>query len=113
MSPETILAGVAATVVILGLIGSFWPKRKPPHMVFKCGRCNTASRHSNRTIEAWRRGKTRFFCPPCHLKWLQSQPLREHDTYAGHGRSGGSGCLGVFVVLGFLPAGGMLAWAFV
>ncbi|WP_152983462.1 hypothetical protein [Stenotrophomonas chelatiphaga] len=113
MSPETILAGVVAAAVILGLVGSLWPKRKPPHTVFKCGRCNTASRHGNRTIEAWRRGKTRFFCTPCHLKWLQSRPRHEQDTYSGHGRTGGSGCLGVIAILVVLPAGGMLAWVFV
>jgi len=113
VSPETILAGVVAAAVILGLVGSLWPKRKPPHTVFKCGRCNTASRHGNRTIEAWRRGKTRFFCTPCHLKWLQSRPRHEQDTYSGHGRTGGSGCLGVIAILVVLPAGGMLAWVFV
>jgi len=113
VSPETILAGVVAAAVILGLVGSLWPKRKPPHTVFKCGRCNTASRHGNRTIEAWRRGKTRFFCTPCHLKWLQSRPRHEQDTYSGHGRTGGSGCLAVIAILVVLPAGGMLAWVFV
>jgi hypothetical protein len=76
--------------------------------------------HSNRTINAWENGTRRIFCDECHKVWRQSRPSNStgHSVPRGnsanvnrHGNAayrsiqgaGRSGCLGVFVVLVFLP----------
>lgn len=69
-----------------------------------------AVRHNGRTIEAWRSGKTKFFCQTCHAKWLQSRPHQERDSYA-KSAGGSSGCLGVVVLFAMLPLGNFVAWA--
>jgi hypothetical protein len=71
---------VLVLLVSLGaLIATRSSNRKPPEKYFRCGRCNTMTPHSARTIQAWRNEKTRFFCRTCHRKWLESQPPRPRD----------------------------------
>jgi hypothetical protein len=84
------------------------PKQQPPSPVFKCARCGASTQHNKRSIEAWRNGKTKFFCQACHAKLLQSHPP---DRYATQhpGPSGNSGCLGVVVLLLF---GALFIWAY-
>jgi hypothetical protein len=113
MAPELIVGVVIAGVVILGVIAKLMPKRQPPSPVFKCSRCGTASRHNNRTAEAWRNGKTRFFCQSCHAQWLQSRPPQERESYGGRSASSGNtGCLGVVVLFALLPLGGWFLWSY-
>jgi len=96
------LFGIAMVVVLaVGILKAVAPKRMPPQPSFSCGRCHTLTKHNNRTIEAWRDGKTKFFCPACHTKWLQTQPPRERGTYRGSS----GGCLGLVVVAAMLPIG--------
>jgi hypothetical protein len=75
--------------------------------VFQCSRCGTAARHTDRTSDAWRSGKTKFFCQACHTKWLQSRPPQERVTHS----SRSSGCLGIVAIFALLPLGTLLAWA--
>jgi len=96
LRPEFI--AVIAVIVVVALL--FRPRRKPKEKNFRCARCATNSPHTNRTIEAWRKGKTKFFCNACHAQWLRSQPAS-----AAPGYSSRSGCLGVLVLLAFLPVG--------
>lgn len=104
MTPQTLFGIAIATIVVLTLVALLWPKRQPPEKSFTCSRCRTVTRHSNRTIEAWRSGKPKFFCQACHTKWLHSQPPREHAQFSSRGpTSGGSGCLGVVVLFALLP----------
>ena len=109
MSPEIIIAVAVAALVGLGLVAKLIPQRMPPQKSFKCSRCGTAALHNNRTAEAWRNGKAKFFCQACHLKWLQSRPPQERESHSRHGSSrGGSGCLGVVVLFALLPLGALL-----
>ena len=106
MSLETIIAVAVAAIVGLVLLAKLIPQRMPPQKSFKCSRCGTPALHNDRTSEAWRNGKTKFFCQACHLKWLQSRPPQERETYSSRGSSrGGSGCLGVVVLFALVPIG--------
>jgi len=105
MSPELIFGAVIVGVVVLSLVGKLMPKRQPKEAHFKCARCGTVSRHTERTIEAWRNNKTKFFCQSCHAKWLQSRPPQERFSSAGGSRSG---CLGVVVLFALVPLAGFL-----
>ena len=113
MGSETIIAVAVIAIFGLALVAKLIPQRMPPQKSFKCGRCGTAALHNNRTAEAWRNGKTKFFCQACHLKWLQSRPPQERESYSGQSHArGGSGCLGVVAVFALLPLVGLLHWAY-
>lgn len=113
MAPETIFGIAVIVVAVLALVAKLVPKRQPPEKFFKCSRCHTLTRHNNRTIEAWRNGKPKFFCQACHANWLRSRPPQEREQFSSRGSaSGGSGCLGVVVLFALLPLGGMLLWAY-
>ncbi|MGI0134559.1 MAG: hypothetical protein ACREBW_06350, partial [Candidatus Micrarchaeaceae archaeon] len=67
--------------------------------------------HTPRTIEAWRAGKTKFFCNACHGQWLRSHPPQAQSGRPAYsGRAGNSGCLGVMVLFILLPALFATAW---
>jgi hypothetical protein len=108
LSPEVI---VVIAVVVVAAFSFFGRRRKPKERTFKCGRCSTVSAHTPRTIEAWRAGKTKFFCNACHGQWLRSHPA---PTQSGRGvtsgRAGNSGCLGVIVLFIVLPVFLASAW---
>jgi hypothetical protein len=106
VTPEMLIAAVIAAGAVLGLVAKLLPKRKPPSPTFQCGRCGTTAWHNDRTSEAWRSGKTKFFCQACHAKWLQSRAPQERTP------KGGSGCLGVVVLFALLPLGGLLKWVY-
>lgn len=114
MTPEKIIALVVVVLVGVALLAKLVPQRMPPKKLFKCGRCGTGTLHNDRTAEAWRNGKTKFFCQACHAKWLQDRPPvdREQYTSRSSGRTG-SGCLGVVALSVLLPICGLLAWAYV
>ncbi len=113
MSPEVIFGICVAVVVVVGFISNLIPKRMPPSKSFKCGRCGVQALHTNRTAEAWRNGKTKFFCQSCHHKWLQSRPPQGRESYSARGSSGhGSGCLGVVVLFTLVPVCMWAAWAY-
>lgn len=67
---------VAIALVAIAMFLFFGRKRQPKERAFKCSRCSAVSAHTPRTIEAWRAGKTTFFCNSCHGQWLRSQPQR-------------------------------------
>lgn len=97
----------------------------PADMRFICGSCRGQFTHTRRTIAAWQSGSRRFFCNDCHKQWRRSHPAAvksvERDTSTtfpedqrnrGFGRGprlarasnpGGSGCLGMVVVLMGVP----------
>lgn len=94
ISSLVVFVPLAAMVVWL-----FVGRRLPPQKTFRCARCSTIEARSARTIEAWRAGKTKLFCGPCHARWLQSQPRASRA-----GRSSGGGCLSVLLVALVVPA---------
>lgn len=112
MSPETIFGIVVTAVVLLFFVSKLFPERQPNEKNFKCSRCGTVSPHTERTKEAWRNNKTKFFCQACHAKWLQSRPSqqREQSSVSGGNRSG---CLGVVVLFALIPMGYFLVQAYV
>jgi hypothetical protein len=98
---DPIQAAAIAIVVVAVLVGARWlrgGRRLPAKKTFRCARCSTVEVHSNRTIEAWRAGKTKLFCGSCHAKWLQSQPAGGRVS-----RASGSGCLGMLVLCSVIP----------
>lgn len=111
MAPEMIFGIAAVIVAVLAFVAWLLPKRQPPEKFFKCSRCKTPSKHNNRTIEAWRNNKTKFFCQACHAKWLQSQLPQEREQFSRHSASG-SGCFGVVALFALVPLGCMLLWAY-
>ncbi len=107
MSPEVIIGIIIAGVMALSLVSKLLPKRQPKETRFKCSRCGAVSQHTERTIEAWRNKKTKFFCQSCHAKWLQSRPPQERERFSTEGNSR-SGCLGVVVLFALVPLAGYL-----
>ena len=104
MSIELSLAIAAAVIVGLFLVAKFFLKARPKEKYFKCARCGNRALHSERTIEAWRNKKTKFFCQICHRKWLERQPLQTRQQHSSAGRSAASGCLGMVFLLLAIPA---------
>jgi hypothetical protein len=105
MTPEIIIGIVIASIIGLSFLSKLFPKSKPKEKQFKCAGCNIFSPHTERTIEAWRNKKTRFFCPACHRKWLQSRSPQEGQRFSAHPSSSRSGCLGVVVMFALVPIG--------
>jgi hypothetical protein len=104
MSLEAIFGIIIAGVIVLSFVSRLLPKRQPKEKTFKCTRCGVVSRHTERTIEAWRNHKVKFFCPACHAKWLQSRSPQSSRGNVGSG----SGCLGIVVLFAFIPLAGYL-----
>jgi hypothetical protein len=101
-------AQIVAAIVVVGILvvaRLFLGGGRPKERSFRCARCSASAMHTARTIEAWRRGKTRFFCDSCHGEWLRSQPK---GVQAPHG--GRSGCLGSLIVLVAIPAAVVVAY---
>jgi hypothetical protein len=113
VGPEIIFGIIAAAVAVFVLVARVLPKRLPTEKFFKCSRCNVTARHNDRTIEAWRNKKSKFFCQACHTKWLQSRPPQEREQFSSRSSSSGkSGCLGAVALFALLPLGCLLAWAY-
>jgi len=114
MSPKQILFIVVVALFVLYLISKFSAKQQPAkprisraqpkEKQFQCARCGTISSHTERTIEAWRNKKNRFFCQACHSKWLASQPRQAREQLSSRGsNSAPSGCLGVVTLFAVVP----------
>ena len=108
MSPKLIIFIAVIAVFLLFLISKFFSKpqspkprisrAQPKEKQFQCARCGAISSHTERTIEAWRNKKTKFFCQTCHSKWLASQ------QFSSRGSNGTpSGCLGAVVLFAVVP----------
>jgi hypothetical protein len=105
MDTNVLIIAAMAVAAILVVGRFFIGGRRPKQQSFRCSRCNTNAMHSARTIEAWRRGKTKFFCNSCHGEWLRSQPQGARPE-----RDGRSGCLGAVVVIIGVPATVVMAY---
>ena len=100
MTPETMLGVIVAIAFAIGVALRLWPKPRPKELHFRCARCNARALHTERTIQAWRQKKTKFFCQPCHRRWLESRPAQQRQVATTGDRSG---CLGVLMGLVILP----------
>lgn len=84
-----------------GLALVYWSaRRQRARRQFVCAHCASSSAHNARTLEAWRNGKARFFCEPCHQAWQSqhSAPPRAYEEVVAR-----RGCLGLLTVLLLLP----------
>src|SRR6185369_551781 len=106
MTPAVVVAMVVLAAVVMLLFRS---RRVPREKSFRCARCSATAQHSARTINAWREGKTKFFCGSCHAAWFNSQPSQRRS---GRSPSRGerSGCLGVFACLVAFPVALLALW---
>jgi hypothetical protein len=101
---------IVAAVVVIGILvvgRQFVGGSRPKQQSYRCSRCSATSMHTARTIEAWRRGKTKFFCDACHGEWLRAQPQGARPEQRGR-----SGCLGAVVALIVVPAAVVTAYLF-
>jgi hypothetical protein len=105
MNPEYIVLGAIGLAVAYFFLR---PRSSPKEKSFRCGRCSSLSQHTPRTINAWRDGKTKFFCNSCHAEWVRSHP---HQRAPVRSSGGGSrpGCLGVLACLVFIPVAVVLS----
>lgn len=105
VKPEYFVAvGLAAVIAYFLLVRRRTPKEKS----FRCGRCSAIAEHTPRTINAWRGGKSKFFCNSCHARWVQSHP-RQRSAIARDARSG---CLGMLACLLLVPIALVLGWLY-
>jgi hypothetical protein len=101
---------VATVAVVVAALWFFFVRRKTPsEKTFKCARCKAVSAHSARTINAWREGKTKFFCGSCHAEWLRTHPAARKSASA---RGSNSGCLGVLACLALVPLAIVVVWLY-
>jgi hypothetical protein len=101
---EVIAAIAFAVLVVLSLL---MRRRRPKERKFQCSRCSAIVEHTPRTVEAWRSGKTKFFCNACHAQWLRFHPAPAHKHTSNSNRSG---CLGVAAIFVALPLLLVAAW---
>ena len=81
-----VLVGLLIGIIVIRAIIRLIFMAKPP-ATFRCARCKREVPHNNRTIEAWRSGKHKFFCQECHQKWREMHPAVRESS------GGGSGCM--------------------
>ena len=98
-----VLAVVAAAIFLVG-------RRLPKERKFRCAGCSAWTAHTNRTIEAWRLGKTRLYCGTCHAHWLKTHPAVSTARSRFWGKEARSGCLGAFVVMVGVPLVAAVSW---
>jgi hypothetical protein len=101
---------IAVVSAVAALLWFFFLRRKTPKdKTFRCARCKTVSQHSSRTINAWREGKTKFFCGSCHAQWLLTHPAARASVSA---RGSNSGCLSVLACLALIPLAIVALWLY-
>ena len=106
VKPELVAVVVVIAALLLFLNGK---RRRPKEKTFRCARCSATTPHTARTINAWREGKTKFFCGSCHAAWLKTQPNQHAARRTARGGER-SGCLGVVACLALLPLAMIAMW---
>lgn len=110
MEPKPELIAIIAAAVAMAYF-FFRRASGPRQKTFRCKRCSAIAQHTPRTMNAWRAGKSSFFCNSCHSEWIRSQPSRRRAV--GTVRAGGrSGCLGVLACLLLIPIGIVAIWIY-
>lgn len=109
MKPAVVFGVVVAALMLLTTLRAVLGGSRPRNRHFKCARCGTLTSHNERTLEAWRNKRTKFFCQKCHAHWLASQP--------NQGCSGGDsvragGCLGIAVLFAVVPLVVAYIWGY-
>jgi hypothetical protein len=100
----TLIAVIVAVVVCIIILKFLIRPKRPPTASYKCARCGTVARHTERTVEAWRRNASRLYCDVCHRKWLEAQPRQiGTTTFARASGNSNRGCLGILLTLAVIP----------
>lgn len=94
MKPGMVFGVVVVALLLLTALRAVLGGRRPRSQHFKCARCGALTSHNERTLEAWRSKRTKFYCQKCHAHWLASRPTQGSGSLHPL-RSGG--CLGVIV----------------
>jgi hypothetical protein len=102
-NPQITGSVIVIFVLVIIIKSLFYRPKLPQNKSFQCARCKVSATHSERTIEAWRKGIKKLYCPTCHKQWLQSQP-RDQDHSSSQRKSAGGGCLSVIVIGVLLPS---------
>lgn len=115
MTPEIIFGLLVVVSVLIAGVAKLMPKPRPKETYFRCARCNATAPHTERTIEAWRNKKTKFFCQACHRKWLESRPGRPAEPATALGDRQPAGCFSAIAFVVLLPgaligAAAVLGW---
>lgn len=103
MDPNVAIFAIFAVAILGGLARWLMGQRRPKSRFFRCARCSTSATHSERTIDAWRLGKTKFYCNSCHAEWLRSRPHPHSHPARPAGRAR-TGCLGAIILALLVPA---------
>lgn len=109
-TPESVLIPGAIFLLVMFLTSS--RKKQPVNKQFSCSKCRSVSSHDERTVLAWNKGMNRLYCKSCHQAWLREQP-QEQQGRRGSYASSSSGCLGLFLVIAFVPVAcvvGAVTW---
>ena len=109
MKPGIVFGAIVVALLLLTALRAVLGGTRPRSQQFKCARCGTLTTHSERTIEAWRNKRTKFFCQKCHAHWLASRPTEGSDSLSP---SRSSGCLGVAALLVLVPIVAAYIWAY-
>jgi hypothetical protein len=104
---STTIGSIVVVAVVVAVAYLLLGRRLPKERNFKCAGCSAWTAHTNRTIEAWRSGRTRFYCNACHGQWLKSHPAIGSTALSRESRSG---CLGVTALLIGVPMIAMISW---
>ncbi|WP_143025875.1 hypothetical protein [Dyella sp. 333MFSha] len=108
-----VISAIVVGWLLLFLITRKRARRRPfAAQTFTCHRCGAITPHNARTIGALRDGKSRFFCRPCHLKWLKTQPpgIGKRRPLSSRRSESQGGCLGLVALLVSVPLLGLAAW---
>ncbi|MGO4998189.1 cold shock domain-containing protein [Oceanisphaera sp. W20_SRM_FM3] len=94
--------GLPAVVAVLLLNR----QKKPKERHFNCRGCRAVAEYDARTLAAWKSGFTQLYCKACHSQWLRNKPKSATQPESNSSiskTSNGSGCLGLLLVLVFMP----------
>lgn len=94
--------GLPAVVAFL----LFNKQKQPKEKYFNCAGCHTVAEYDPRTLSAWNAGFTQLYCRTCYIKWLKnkSKSATQPEYNSAVSKSGSSsGCLGMLLVLVFVP----------
>ena len=109
MKPGIVFGVVVVALLLLTALRAILGGSRPRNQHFKCARCGTLTSHNERTREAWRNKRTKFFCQKCHAYWLASQPYQGPESRHAV-RSGG--CLGIALLFGIVPLVAAYIWSY-
>jgi hypothetical protein len=112
MRPELAFGVVVIVLLVLAALKVAFRGPAPRSQHFKCARCGTLTTHSERTIEAWRHKRSKFYCQSCHAHWLASRPAGANGRSASFNPLRSGGCFGVALLFVLVPVVAAYIWAY-